>query len=327
MKKLTTLLALVMALALALPSDGDAAPLSEVKKLLASDAEPRDAFGFSVAVSGDTAVVGAAGEDAGATDAGAAYIFQRDEGGTDNWGELKKLTASDAQDSSGFGAVAVSGDTAVVGANNENAGGIAAGAAYVFGRDQGGSDNWGEVKKLTASDRQPAALFGSSVALSGDTAVAGAPSIQTGTRKPGPGAAYVFQRDEGGAGNWGEVAKLTASDAQVNDVFGISVAVSGETAIVGASVEDAAGSNAGAAYVFGQPVPTPTNTPTPTPTQTATPVPPTPAGGAAVSLPQTGAASDGSRGAAAHTWLAVGAVAGALALGGAAWFVRRRLLR
>ena len=86
--------------------------------------------------------------------------------------EMKKLLASDAQDFDGFGNVAVSGDTAVVGA--VGAGGGIADAVYVFERDQGGLDNWGEVKKLTASDAETGDLFGVSVAVSGDTAVVGA---------------------------------------------------------------------------------------------------------------------------------------------------------
>ncbi len=125
----------------------EAALLSEVKKLIASDAQAGDNFGFSVAVSGDTAVVGAPFEG---SRAGAAYVFQRDQGGAGNWGEVKKLTASDAEAGDRFGvSAAVSGDTAVVGARSE---GSEAGAAYVFHRDEGGANNWGEVKKLTASD-------------------------------------------------------------------------------------------------------------------------------------------------------------------------------
>ncbi len=85
------------------PQSAEAAVLDEVKKLVASDAQADDAFGHSVAVSGDTAVVGAFGEDAGGQYAGAAYVFGRDEGGADNWGEVKKLTASDAQAGDWFG--------------------------------------------------------------------------------------------------------------------------------------------------------------------------------------------------------------------------------
>ncbi len=223
----------------------------QVKKLTASDAQAGDNFGISVAVDGDTAVVGAWLEDAGGTDAGAAYVFGRDQGGTDNWGQVKKLTASDAEAGDNFGwSVAVDGDTIVVGAFLEDAGGTDAGAAYVFGRDEGGAGNWGQVKKLTASDAQAGDEFGRSVAVSGDTAVVGAIFQDAGGSDAG--AVYLFGRDEGGAGNWGEVKKLTASDAQANDQFGVSVAVSGDTAVVGAHHEDAGGSNAGAAYVFGR---------------------------------------------------------------------------
>ena len=248
----------------------------EVKKLLASDAGFQDQFGVSVAVNGDTAVVGALTEDAGGSAAGAAYVFQRDQGGADNWGEVKKLTASDAQAFDRFGqSVAVSGETAVVGAVWEDAGGADAGAAYVFQRDEGGTGNWGEVKKLTASDAQAGDWFGYGVAASGDTAAVGAYNEDGGGDNNG--AAYVFQRDEGGPGNWGEMKKLTASDAQVDDQFGFSVAVSGGTAVVGARGEDVGGNAAGAAYVFQEPPPTPTPTDTPTPTYTLTPtITPTP---------------------------------------------------
>ena len=233
------------------PRTAQATSLSEIKKLLASDADIGDELGFAVAISGDTAVAGAAREDAGGSQAGAAYVFQRDEGGVDNWGEMKKLLASDAQADDQFGfRVAISADTVIVGAAGEAAGGTQAGAAYVFQRDEGGAENWGEVKKLTASDAEASEIFGNSVAVSGDTVVVGARWESSGGNLAG--AAYVFQRDEGGAENWGEVSKLLASDAQAGDEFGVSVAVSGDTTIVGAWREDALGSAAGAAYVFGR---------------------------------------------------------------------------
>ena len=225
-----------MALAISLPDTTEATSLNEVRKLLASDAEAGSVFGRSVAINGDTAIVGAASESASG---GAAYILQRGEGGADNWGEVKKLTASDGEAADIFGGrVAVSGDIAVVGAHGEDAEGSNAGAAYLFQRDEGGADNWGEVTKLTASDAQPGDNFGISVAVSGDTAIVGAARADN-------GAAYVFQRDEGGAGNWGEVKKVIAVPA--SDFFGGSVAVAGDTAIVGASQENNA---TGTAYVF-----------------------------------------------------------------------------
>ena len=224
--------------------EGGSGNWGEVKKLIASDAQAGDVFGWKVAISGDIVVVGA--NDAGASLAGAAYVFQRDEGGADNWGEVKKLTAFDADAGDLYGTgVAVSGDIVVVGAAREDAGGQDAGAAYVFQRDQGSPDNWGEVQKLTASDAQAGYLLGDSVAVSGDTAIVGADG-EGGTA----GAAYVFQRDEGGADNWGEVKKLTAFDADAGDLYGTSVAVSGETAIVGSWLEDTEGANAGAVYVY-----------------------------------------------------------------------------
>ena len=235
--------------------EGGAGNWGEVKKLIASDAQANDRFGSSVAVSGDTVIVGASREDAGGLSAGAAYIFRRDEGGADNWGEVKKLTASDAQHSDFFGvSVAITGDTVIVGAYFEDAGGSDAGAAYVFERNQGGADNWGEVKKLTASDAKSGDLFGNNIAISGDTAFVGAAGddviAEEDTKIINAGAAYVFERSQGGANNWGEVKKLTASDAQADDQFGNDIAISGDTAFVGAAREDTGGSNAGAAYVF-----------------------------------------------------------------------------
>ena len=102
-RRILLAMGLLVLAALALPGSTEAASFSEVKKLLASDAEVADRFGWSVAVSGDTAVVGAFDESAGGSSAGAAYLFQRGQGGADNWGEVKKLTASDAQASDFFG--------------------------------------------------------------------------------------------------------------------------------------------------------------------------------------------------------------------------------
>ena len=218
----------------------------EVKKLTASDAEELDEFGVSVGVSGDTIIVGAYGESSGGSNAGAAYVFRRDEGGTDNWGEVKKITASDAEANDRFGYVGISGDIVVVGAFGEDTLADAAGAAYIFGRDAGGTDNWGEVTKLTASDAEMSDFFGAAVAVSGDVAVIGAQFHGALDQ----GAAYVFERDAGGTDNWGEVAELNASDAEGLDIFGEVVAASGENIVVGARWEDAAGNNAGAAYVF-----------------------------------------------------------------------------
>ena len=220
-----------------------------VTKLTSPDTDEFDQFGYSVAVSGDTAVVAAPTEDDGAGLGGAAYIFQRDEGGPDNWGQVAKLAATDPLANAWFGRdVDISGDTAIVADAFEFAAGMYAGAVFVFQRDQGGADNWGQVAKLTTSDIPTVVEFGEDVAISGDIVVAGALGDSEGGSFAG--AAYVFQRDHGGTDNWDEVIKLTASDAQAQDVLGKGVAVSGDTVLVGAAGEDEAGNNAGAAYLF-----------------------------------------------------------------------------
>jgi len=124
-----------------------------------------DLFGSSVAVSGDFAVVGATDDDDAGSNSGSAYVFDRDHGGANEWGQVAKLSASDAAAGDRFGrSVAISGNTAVVGS-----GGV--GSAYVFERDQ--FDQWTEIKKLTGSGT-PGGSFGGSVAISGDYVVVGA---------------------------------------------------------------------------------------------------------------------------------------------------------
>ena len=212
--------------------------LTQTKELSAGDAATFDQFGFSVDISGDTVVVGAFSKN---SFTGAAYIFGRNQGGADNWGQVKKLTASDAATGDKFGfSVGINGDTVVVGAYRKDS---STGAAYIFGRNQGGVDNWGQVKRPTAVDATPGDVFGVSVGISGDTVVVGAQGKNSNT-----GAAYIFGRNQGGADNWGQVKKLTAGDAAVGDSFGNSVSISGDTVVVGASGKN----SIGAAYIFGR---------------------------------------------------------------------------
>jgi hypothetical protein len=224
----------------------------QVAKLTASGAQDGDEFGSSVSISGDHAIVGAQYEDSGGLSSGAAYIYWRDQGGADNWGEVVKLTALDAAAGDLFGySVAIDGDYAVVGAYSEDGAGTDCGAVYVYWRNQGGADNWGEVVKLTASDAEDSDQFGSSVAIDGDYVIVGAMGEDSaGTDR---GAAYVFYRNQGGTDNWGEVVKLTASDAEDLDAFGGSVSIDGDYVVVGAFYEDGSGgNNRGAAYIFGR---------------------------------------------------------------------------
>jgi hypothetical protein len=217
----------------------------------ASDAEAEDRFGYSVAISGDTAVVGADGEDGGGTDMGAAYILERNQDGADSWGEVKKLFGWDSTNYNWFGwSVAISGDTVVVGAPGEDSAGNTSGAAYVFERNKGlSADYWGQVTKLAASDPGSYDEFGFSVAISDDTIVVGAP-WEEGSVGADRGSAYIFTRNQGGADNWGQAKKLLASDAQSYAYFGRSVALSDDTIVVGAFRAGSSDSQRGAAYVF-----------------------------------------------------------------------------
>jgi hypothetical protein len=223
--------------------------ITEDKILSASDKADNDYFGWSVAVSGDTIVVGAPFAASGGTSRGQAYVFSRNQGGADTWGQVKNLSASDKADNEYFGyAVAVSGDTVVVGAPYANSGGTDRGQAYIFSRNQGGTDFWGEVKILSASDKADNEYFGYAVAVSGDTIVVGARYDASGG--PQRGQAYVFSRNQGGTNFWGEVKILSASDEADFNYFGYSVAVSGDTVVVGASAADSGCTDCGQAYVF-----------------------------------------------------------------------------
>jgi hypothetical protein len=234
-----------------LQSQGGLDNWGEVKKLVASDPDDNDLFGVSVDISGDYAVVGAGGKDGVGTDRGAAYLFYRNQDGADAWGQVKKLVASDAANTDGFGfAVAIDGDYVVVGSDGEDGAGTDRGAVYVFQRNQGGENNWGEVLKLTAGDAADADQFGYAVDIKGDDVVVGSPGEDgAGSNR---GAAYVFSRDQGGPDNWGQTKKLIASDASNDALFGTTVATGGDLMVVGAAWDDGGGSNRGAAYLFGR---------------------------------------------------------------------------
>jgi len=230
-------------LILGLISFNDASATTEDAKLTASDAAASDLFGFSVSTSGDTTIVGSVLDDDGASDSGSAYVFVRS--GT-TWTEQAKLTASDAAASDLFGfPVSISGDTVIVGTVLNADAASPSGAAYIFVRS---GTTWTEQVMLTSSDGKAGDRFGHFVSISGDTVIVGAPFSDS--VKPSTGAAYVFDRNFGGTNNWGQTLKLTASDAATLDTFGLSVSISGDTAIVGAQADDDTGFSSGSAYVF-----------------------------------------------------------------------------
>jgi len=217
-------------------------------KIQASDAEASDLFGQSVSISsdGNTAIVGAKNEDTTATNAGSAYIFTRS-GST--WSQQQKIQASDAYSGDQFGlSVSISGDgnTVIVGSIYQDTSATNAGSAYIFTRS---GSTWSQQAKIQASDAQDSDYFGQSVSISsdGDTAIVGARFEDT--NGSNAGSAYIFTRS---GSTWSQQQKIQASDAEASDDFGWSVSISGDgnTAIVGARLEDTTATDAGSAYIF-----------------------------------------------------------------------------
>lgn len=230
-------------------NQGGADNWGQVRKLVAGDGYIEDSFGDSVSLTVDYALIGAYGDDDNGTGSGSAYLFYRNQGGSDIWGELKKFTASDGASSDLYGqSVAIDGDYILIGSNADDDIEADSGSAYIYYRDEGGTDNWGEVKKITAGVPEAAERFAFSVDLSADYAVIGAYRADVGGTDSG--AAYIFNRNQGGTDNWGQVTKITASDSAANDFFGISVATNGDYALVGAYANDDAGTSSGSVYIF-----------------------------------------------------------------------------
>ncbi len=158
---------------------------SQQAKLTASDGANSAYFGFSVSLSGDTAIVGAYRDDAPASNSGSAYVFTRS-GST--WSQQAKLTASDGASDDYFGSsVSISGDIAVVGSYQDDDAGATSGSAYVFTRS---GSTWTQKAKLTASDGAAGDGFGYSVSLSGETVLVGA--LRDDDIGTDSGSAYIF---------------------------------------------------------------------------------------------------------------------------------------
>ncbi|MEI2687874.1 MAG: hypothetical protein V9G14_17800 [Cypionkella sp.] len=188
------------------------------KLLQAATGTVSDQLGASLSLSGDTAILGAAGSDDEGVDAGAAYVFVKSGAA---WVQQQKITAMDAQPGAHFGcSVAISGDVALIGAYGDDEKGTDAGAAYVFVRS---GNTWTQTKKIVLAAGHADDYLGYAVAIAGDTALVGAHGDDA--KGSMAGAAYVFAKDEGGAGNWGEVAALTGSDGAAQDNFGVAVAI------------------------------------------------------------------------------------------------------
>ncbi|MBT7595334.1 MAG: hypothetical protein HN559_10525 [Gemmatimonadetes bacterium] len=204
---------------------------SQAQKLTASDGAAGDYFGWSVALDGDTAVIGAWGTH---SETGSAVIFTRD--GSDAWSQAQELTASDAAQGSAVGvSVAIDGTTAMIGAPGASDN---AGTAYLFTRDAG--NTWSEAWAFTAPDGANNDYFGGTVAIDGDTGLISEPGFNGEA-----GSVHVLERDAGGIWNLGQ--ELTAPDQSQNANFGFSIAIDGDTVMIGANE---ANDYVGNAYAF-----------------------------------------------------------------------------
>lgn len=244
-----------------------------VKRIVASDSSETSLYGYSVSMDGNYLIVGAIYEpdDENGNNpldyAGAAYLYYKDQGSTGNWGQVKKLVASDRGVEQGFGSsVSIDGEIIAVGAigNSTDESGEyplpEAGAVYLFMRNYPVADNWGQYKKLVAGDRYEDDHFGLSVSLSDGILAVGAVGQDYNATGGGflsdAGAVYVYQQNSGGPENWGQVSKIVASDRAEDDEFGSSVSIFNNYLLVGApyNATDESGSNAinqsGAAYIF-----------------------------------------------------------------------------
>lgn len=206
-------------------------------KLTANDADAGDNFGHFVSISGNYAIIGAPNDG---QNSGSAYIFVRD---GEEWTQQQKLTANDAAGQDFFGcSVSISGNYVIIGGYGNDDDGENSGSVYIFRLN---GDEWTQQQKLTADDASREDLFGYSVSIDNDRILVGAHGNSDDGRMSG--SAYIFIRDDE---EWIQQQKLTVNDAEELDLFGYSVSISGDFAIVGAHGNDDGGDRSGSAYIF-----------------------------------------------------------------------------
>ncbi len=217
------------------------------QNLVPSDAADFDRFGFSVAMDGRNALIGAYQHNGNnLNNAGGVYSFRLDPA-TGLWSETGKLLPADPTALSQFGySVDMDGGRAVIGARLDNEKGTRSGSAFVYEYNSM-TGTWMERHQLTASDGMADDWFGASVAVDGNRIIVGA--TEDASDNDDLGKAYIFQTNDGGA-SWSEIAKLTGSDQNPGDLFGNQVAIAGDLALVGAHRHDLTASEDGKVYAY-----------------------------------------------------------------------------
>lgn len=235
-------------------NQGGADNWGQIKKLVTPVEESGAYFGNAVSMGGTTLAVGARIEDSNGSNAGSVYLYARDQGGSENWGQIKKITGESAGDQLGYD-VAISGSTMAIGAPYDDDAGGDTGTVYIHYENQGGAGNWGLFKKIVYNGGGAGnALFGFNVDLSGDILIVGAPYDDRNVTDGG--YVYVYSRNEGGSDNWGLLATIDPDVPGTGDLFGYSVAVSGNVVAGAGLYNDDYGKDDGSVYLFGCP-PTP----------------------------------------------------------------------
>ncbi len=235
------------------PANGWENLIAETAKLTSSDIAMWDGFGYSLSIDQNTIIVGVKDDDDVETGSGSAYIYEKPANGWSNMTETAKLNSSDPENNGWFGSsVDIEDNVIIVGAINADINGtLSAGAVYIFEKPETGWEAMNETAKINANVVGQSNQFGCSVSIDENTILVGA--LRNNSSQ---GAAYIFQKqaDE----NWQSTTedhKITNSNPANGDMFGSSVSLDGNTAIIGAERNDDNFNDAGSAYIFSQPLP------------------------------------------------------------------------
>ncbi len=208
-------------------------------------------YGVSVAIDNNILVVGDSYADAPSCDggnSGMVFIYYKNEGGADNWGEIKSICMDGINEDRFGSSVSISGNSIVVGAYNYGSDNDEKGLIALFSQDNGGEDNWGLVTTHVNNNLVDLDAFGADVAIDDDFVIAGAPRVE-GNFDVNAGSAYIHLKDHNGMQNsWGMFKNFSGTNT--GDHFGESVDVGNEYYVIGAPYEDINATNDGAVKIF-----------------------------------------------------------------------------
>ncbi|MCA9923399.1 MAG: FG-GAP repeat protein [Anaerolineales bacterium] len=221
-------------------------------KLMANDGEPNDNFGEAIAINGNTIVIGSRLNNENGVDSGGVYVFEKTGRGRQaSWEQVAKLVGDDTESGDHFGvAIDIEEDTIIAGAPLHDGRAFEAGAIYVFRLVDTNTHNWQQVSKIIPDSVGYLDKFGRKLSIDGTTLVVTA--YRDDDLGSNSGAVYIFEQDANDNESWNAITKLTASDGEADDSFGISVDLDRTTLVVGARYADSDIVDTGAAYVYRQ---------------------------------------------------------------------------